>query len=261
MQTLTPQEYVEAFFGEGYTDSDVQGGDWQPSLERKSRALTAALDNIKFETELYWKKSVFFWTAIALAFGGLLATGAYMSQSAPFYQFILCCIGAVLSFAWVAITQGSKYNQQKWAYLVHTLEDDTIGPLFKTQTTFRRTDTKLNRLYHPSKGVVTDPASDKYELRPFCVAKINDYLSLYIAWTWVFLAVRYFVKTAPDFVAFFLPTFANAALEQTFISFSFLAFSTYFLVMMFFRCRTNPEEMNCSMESHFQIFKHEGSNF
>ena len=260
MQTLTPQEYVEAYFGEGYIETDVRGGDWQPSANRKARALNAALENIKFETELYWKKSVFFWAFIALAFIGLFTTGVYMRGNAAFYQFVVCCIGAVISFAWVAITQGSKYNQQKWCRLVHTLEDDTIGPLFKTQTMVLRTDEKMNRLYHPSNGVVTDPSSDKYELRPFCVSKINDYLSFYMAWTWVFLAVRYFAKTAPDFVSFFLPTFADPAMEQTFVSFSFFVFSAYFLVLMFFRCRTNPNEMNCSVESYFQVSKQSVNN-
>lgn len=253
MMTLTPQEYVEAFFGEGCVEN-AAGGDCQPAGVRKTMALQAALDNYRYEKEMYWKKSVFFWTFIALSFSGLFVTNAAM-QNPSFYQFIVCCIGAVISFAWVAITQGSKYNQQKWCRIVHTLEDTTFGPLFKTHTMVRRTDAGVNRLYHPSKGVVSDPASSSYELRPFCVAKINDYLSFYMAWTWVFLAVRYFVKSAPQLVANFMPMFADPAMEQSFVSFSFMAFSAYFLVMMFIRCRTNPNEVNCSDESFFQVSK------
>lgn len=251
--TLSPQEYVEAFFGEGCAEN-AAGGDCQPTGARKTLALQAALDNFRYEKEMYWKKSVFFWTFIALSFSGLFVTNAVMQHPA-FYQFIVCCIGAVISFAWVAITLGSKYNQQKWCRIVHALEDEAFGPLFKTHTMVRRTDSGVNRLYDPSKGVVSDPTSSSYELRPFCVSKINDYLSFYMAWTFVFLAVRYFVLAAPSLVSMFMPMFSDPAAEQNFVSLSFLAFSAYFLVMMYIRCRTNPNEVNCSDESFFQVAK------
>lgn len=253
MLTLSPQEYVEAFFGES-CETDAAGGDCQLTGTRRTLALQTALDNFRYENELYWKKSILFWAFTALAFTGLFVSDAAM-RNPYFYQLVVCSIGAVISFAWVAITKGSRYTQEKWCRLVHTLEDEAVGPLFKTHTMITSAKARANSLYHPSKGVVCDPASPSYELRPFCASKVNDYLSLYLACTWVFLAVRYFVKTAPELASHFLPVFTDPAQELGFISLSFVAFSAYFLVMMFFRCRTSADEVNCADQSHFRVAK------
>jgi len=109
-------------------------------------AYNTALDVRKFEIELYWKRSAYFWAVIAATLGayGAMATvsfksvieGPTASATVPFlYQLILLVLagmGTVFSWGWLFVNKGSKFWQSNWEAQVDLLEDAVVGPLYKT---------------------------------------------------------------------------------------------------------------------------------
>jgi hypothetical protein len=142
------------------------------------KALEIALDIRKFEISLYWQRAAYFWTFIAFAFGGyfaILSTDLDALPDKRFIAFMIACVGLVFNWAWCLVNKGSKYWQENWENHVYMLEDDVVGPLFKT------------RLERPPgapfvERIVTGPAS-------FSVSKINQWVSCFTFCIWIALIV------------------------------------------------------------------------
>jgi hypothetical protein len=135
--------------------------------QRRERALEYALDIRKFEIELYWKRATYFWTLLGASFAAyFLLASAKPSQSAA--VFLVSCIGLILSVGWYLVNRGSKYWQTNWERHVDSLEDEFIGPLYKTTIAIEQF-----RLFHFWDGY------------PYSVSKINQLISLYIVFVWV----------------------------------------------------------------------------
>lgn len=149
-----------------------------PKGEIRKEALKVALETRKFEIELYWKRAAYFWTFISIAF----AAYGYVQQkdadaAKAALSFMLSCVGFVLSFSWWLANRGSKQWQENWEHHVDHLEDDVIGPLFKT--TLPRDNPEIRKwlghfLFGPSR---------------YSVSKINQLVSLYIVALWVVLII------------------------------------------------------------------------
>ncbi|WP_304289511.1 hypothetical protein [Porphyromonas uenonis] len=140
----------------------------------KEKAFEIALENRKFEIELYWKRAKYFLDAF-LALGGVsilisvLQTSKAINLPFPIFFAILFaveCIGLVCAVAWSLVNEGSKYWQVNWEQYVDALGEDIVGPLFK----------------HP-----IEPESN--ELKRYSVSNINLYLSRYIVSVWVVMIV------------------------------------------------------------------------
>ena len=138
---------------------------------KDSKALASAERNRKFEIELYWKRSVYFWTFNALAFAGY---GALSINLAPYdsrlqeLTFILSNMGFVAAVAWALVNKGSKYWHEYWEIQVERLETPVIGNVYKSIIHRRSED----RSFIPS------------------VSKINNYGSGYIVAVWFLLLIR-----------------------------------------------------------------------
>jgi hypothetical protein len=146
-----------------------------PEAEQRKLAYELALDIRKFEIEMYWKRAAYFWTLIAGAFVGYFALASTTSVSRPILQFLMSCIGLVLSCSWHLVNRGSKYWQRNWERHVDTLEDEFAGPLYKTTISV-----KQFRWWKPT---------DAY---PFSVSKINQLTSLFVALVWLALSISSF---------------------------------------------------------------------
>lgn len=143
-------------------------------------ALKYALDIRKFEIDLYWRRTAYFWAFTAVCFGGYFAL--QKGDGKEFLMsFFLSCIGLVLSFAWYFVNRGSKYWQETWELNVNLLEDEIIGPLYKTNIPMKQT--RFWNLLGPY---------------PFSVSKINHIVSLFAIVIWVFfIAYTIYQKFRP----------------------------------------------------------------
>lgn len=145
------------------------------SLKRK-KALEQALDVRKFEIELYWKRTNYFWAILAATFAGyaILVTTENPTYENRLAQFLIVSLGMVFSLGWYLANRGSKYWQLNWEQHVDMLENDVMGPLFKT--TISPHDHSFWRLSGPYR---------------FSVSKINQFVSLYVFSVWFFLWWRH----------------------------------------------------------------------
>ena len=170
MKYLSETEYLEQF------------GIDPPNTAKRRRALQHALDIRKFEIELYWKRAAYFWTLIAAALAAYGAIQVAKDVSDRHHLSVLVgALGFVLSFAWSCVNRGSKQWQENWENHVDMLEDDIIGPLYKTVAGrppitehVALGPTSLRLLKHS----LTGPSS-------FSVSKINQIVSLFVTALWV----------------------------------------------------------------------------
>ena len=127
-------------------------------------ALELALDIRKFEIGLYWQRAAYFWALIAVAFAGYFAIlGSDKLPDREYLAFIVSCIGLLFTWAWFLVNRGSKYWQENWENHVDMLEDEAIGPVYKTVFQERPRFWSLTAAY------------------PFSVSRINQLLSLYVS--------------------------------------------------------------------------------
>ncbi|MCM1129475.1 MAG: hypothetical protein NC211_06720 [Alistipes senegalensis] len=116
------------------------------SREKNKLALKYALDIRKFEINLYWRRTAYFWTLITLILGSF---GFTINQKHAAASVILSCIAFVLCFAWIFVNKGSKHWQENWEYHVDQLENNITGPLYKT-VLFKQRNYKGNPLTRPA---------------------------------------------------------------------------------------------------------------
>ncbi|WP_444939919.1 hypothetical protein ACJJI3_12435 [Microbulbifer sp. ZKSA004] len=161
--------------------------------EKKEKALTHALDIRKFETELYWKRATYFWTFIGVIFAGYVAVQSLNSDLKRELGVILSCLGFVFSNAWYCVNRGSKHWQENWEKHVELLEDDVMGPLYKTVLT-RREVMSWRSIFHSYVSLKQFAEDCYYKFShlitgpsQFSVSKINQIISLYIGVVWLYL--------------------------------------------------------------------------
>lgn len=144
---------------------------------RLYEAWRTAMDIRKFEIELYWKRATYFWTFIGLAlaaYGGVLTAkddSALKPAARSDVLFAIACVGFVFAVAWYFVNRGSKFWQRNWEYQVDLLEDQAVGPLYKTVFA-----NKKDTFWNPTGAY------------PFSVSNINHVLSLFIVILFVLLA-------------------------------------------------------------------------
>ena len=143
-----------------------------PSNALKVEALKHALDIRKLEIKMYWKRTTYFWTLNAATFAGYFAIKS-TNQAIDYYVApLVSCIGLIISFGWYIANRGAKYWQENWELHVDLLEDEIMGPLYKTTPYIKRF-----AAFHPISAF------------PFSVSKVNQILSLFIAVVWLGLAI------------------------------------------------------------------------
>jgi hypothetical protein len=141
---------------------------------RQATALKHALDIRKFEIELYWKRAIYFSAFIATAFGGYFALQKYSDFT---NTYIVTCLGFLFSLAWYFVNRGSGAWQRNWETHVDLLEDEIMGPLYKS--VMNRRTYKFYYLFEPFS---------------FSPSRINNVLALTITFVWLLLLVRTGVK-------------------------------------------------------------------
>ena len=147
-------------------------------------ALKNALDIRKFEIEMYWKRTAYFWAITALVIAGyfILLKNNNDFPETNFLTFLISSIGVVFSFVWYLVNRGSKYWQRNWELHVDMLEDKVYGPLYK-----------LN--INPTQFNFWN-LTDAYRVS---VSRLNQLLSLFITIFWIYLFIsQIFAKFSDD---------------------------------------------------------------
>jgi magnesium-transporting ATPase (P-type) len=143
--------------------------------KKRKEALKQALDIRKFEIELYWKRTAYFWTLIAATFAGYLAIKSKSVDETALL--LVASIGLCFSVGWYFVNRGSKYWQGNWERHVDALEDEFHGPLYKITPNINEFKfLKLNSAY------------------PFSVSRINQILSLFVVSIWISLFISSLAK-------------------------------------------------------------------
>lgn len=122
----TKEEYLQLFSNDKSSETE----------NKCSRALREALDIRKFEIELYWKRTGFFWAFITIIYTALFTIFCKYVDCPVKYSFLVPVIstfaglGFFFSVAWHMVNKGSKFWQKNWEENVSLLERDVIGPLY-----------------------------------------------------------------------------------------------------------------------------------
>lgn len=111
---------------------------------------------------------------IAASFAGYGAVQNLNEPARTDLSVLLACLGLVFSFGWYLSNRGSKRWQENWEGQVDVLEDDVIGPLYKTIAAPAKPSP--NKLKHLATG------SEAYS-----VSKINQIISLFVVFIWLLL--------------------------------------------------------------------------
>ena len=153
-ETLSPEKYDEIFMGK----------------KKRRKALERAWTTRNFEIELIWKRGTYFWAFTASAFAAYFAIvgSEKILTSSPQLEYIIICIGLILSLSWTLVNKGSRNWQRNWEGHIDRLEELVTGPLYRTIKDF------------PQNHSVT---------------KINIYISQFISYIWVILGINYFFKS------------------------------------------------------------------
>jgi hypothetical protein len=157
---VTKAEYLKDFAGPGHSD------------DRTREALARAHEIRKFEIDLYWKRAAYFWAFIAATFAGYFAFQKDTDKGIE-STCLIACLGFLFSVAWYFVNRGSKAWQRNWELHVDLLEDEVMGPLYKS--------------------VLNPPASRFWNLTdayPFSPSRINQLVGLFVILVWLFLIGR-----------------------------------------------------------------------
>jgi len=140
-----------------------------PDKTKAEKALNLALDIRKFEIGLYWQRAAYFWALIAVAFAGYFAILASEHLDGKQYlAYVVSCIGLMFTWAWFLVNRGSKYWQENWENHVDMLEDEVVGPLYKTV------------LHRPETMSIIGP-------KALSVSRINQWVSVFTICMWLAL--------------------------------------------------------------------------
>lgn len=178
-----------------------------PSTKQTLKRYEVSLETRKFEIQLFWTRSLFFWGFIGAAF---VAYANYLKN--PGLSLVVAGFGLVCSFAWTLVNRGSKYWQENWEKNVSDAEGDITGELFSIQNKIQ------------NKGMWLSA-------RRYSVSKVAIALSDYVFLLWLFLLSYQ--------IAILFYTFSGQTVKLgkiVFASFSFL-----YILLMLVKCRTSKE--------------------
>jgi hypothetical protein len=151
--------------------------DYRALFEDKNKHILIKhiLDIRKFEIELYWKRTTFFWTIIAAIMAGYFLVFSKNDASninSLKTLFALGCLGLIFSVGWYFANRGSKFWQVNWEKHLDCLEDEVLGPLYKTT---------LNKEFYNKRFFSLNLPY------PFSVSKINQVLNLVLIAFWLII--------------------------------------------------------------------------
>ncbi|MGP3592655.1 RipA family octameric membrane protein [Vagococcus sp. WN89Y] len=149
-------------------------------IEKNKLALEKAHEIRKFEIDLYWKRTTYFWTIIAAIFAGYILLASKNSektiQNGDWYLILIAFAGFIFSYGWFLLNKGSKFWQENWEFHIDKLEDEITGPLYKTVLYKKPLTTKEKKW-----------KNHLYDSGNFSVSKINQFIAFFTMVLWLIL--------------------------------------------------------------------------
>jgi hypothetical protein len=183
-QIKNPAAYLDEFSGD--LSKTKKNG------KKQEMALEKALDIRKFEIDLYWRRTAYFSAFITLAFGGYFEILKTPPDKIGFLKddllLAVSALGFILSVCWFFVNKASKHWQENWEHHVYLLEDEVMGPLYKT-----------SHEYGNGKSSCVSP------LKPYhySISKINQWLSFVVVLVWLWIFTDNFFTLLPVQLTFF----------------------------------------------------------
>lgn len=181
-----------------------------------------ALDIRKFEIDLYWRRTTYFWAFITVFFGLLFMT--YTSDNPKiehifFARFVISCVGVLVTYCWFHVCKGSKFWQVNWENKVTDFEDKLKIDVYKSLSPEQgKNSKKWENLKKPKiDGILNDNRSS--------VTKLNQLVTFLFLCVWVLLIVftfcdRWFISGSITLIStiwFYLIGFVFAILAWRYI--------------------------------------------
>lgn len=97
-------------------------------IEQQRLLLHYAADTRKFEIQLFWQRSLYFWGLVAASIVAFAAIHKEVEANDSHHLcVILICFGFLTSVAWALQSRGSKYWHEAWEQKVHEFEEAVLG--------------------------------------------------------------------------------------------------------------------------------------
>ena len=178
-----------------------------PVSQKTREAFKVALENRRFEIDLYWRRSTYFWAFVAVSFGGYFALSSHPSDHI-WSRLVVAVLGMTFSYSWHLITRASKFWQENWERHIDALENEITGPLYKT---IKRP--QKNEFYFP------------FRPYPLSVSRINMVLTIFVTLSWYpmmsFSLYKVFLlrTDVTPMISFLLPALWLAFLTSVYFAF------------------------------------------
>ena len=142
--------------------------------ERSQLKLQYAADTRKFEIQLFWQRSLYFW---GFVLASLVAYSALDQESDRLARTATICFGFLTSVAWSLQNRGSKYWQEAWEQKVEKAQTAVLGQdLFKHKEDLLPKSEDRNWRHHWLRA------------RRYSVSKLAIAMSDLAVFLWLFLA-------------------------------------------------------------------------
>lgn len=144
-------------------------------MDKKKAYYDISNDTRKFEIELFWRRSLFFWGFIASAFAFL---GFFYSERG--LSLVISGFGLIGSLSWTLANRGSKYWFENWEKKVRKSENEITGKLFGDPEPEPKYESLLKTIWH---GKIWDR-------RRYSVSKLAIALSDYVTILWILIFIN-----------------------------------------------------------------------
>lgn len=156
---MNRETYLKELFGE----------DKEKLCKKHHKALEKAHEIRKFEIDLYWKRTLYFWGFQVVIF---LAFSNFCSKTEWLIASIMSFLGLITAYMWSLANRASKFWQENWELHIDLLEEEITGNLYKNVLCYKENQNNA-----------------------FSVSKINLRLSEVFSIAWMVLLIITFSKT------------------------------------------------------------------
>jgi hypothetical protein len=165
------------------------------STEQKQQYLFEKAEDVrKFEINLLWQRSLYFWGFLVVTFGGYAALKSTDNNADPLLNTAIACLGLVCAVAWTLSNRSSRFWFRVWEHKAkEAARDHFDNPVWID----RKQDKKGNvvtiesEFYNVSE-ILRDniKQSDGFWVGRFSVVRLSTMISDFVVLLWLGILIR-----------------------------------------------------------------------